>query len=104
MERGSGGEVHSIHHTAHAFTTTVPFMKGWIMQWYVKVPGLSNFCWKVAPTATFLESHTPVSSVTVCVTLSLFVHVTDWPGAMVMDCGAKAKLAIVTAFAPAEAG
>ncbi|MGI8688316.1 MAG: hypothetical protein ACR2M3_07020 [Thermomicrobiales bacterium] len=42
-----------------------------------------------------------LSSVTVWVAVSLFVHVTVWPGATVSDCGAKAKLAIVTLFAPA---
>src|SRR5947209_14349283 len=75
-------------------------MNGWMAQWYLNVPAWGKVCWNVVPTAMFFESHAPSSAVVVCVTLSLFVHVTVWPGATVIDCGAKANPAIVTPVPP----
>ncbi len=60
------------------------------------MPGLSNVKVKLCPGARSPEPHVPLSPVTVWVTESLFVHLTDWPAFTVIVWGAKAKLAMVT--------
>jgi len=55
----------------------------------------------VAPSARLPDSH-PVP-VTVCVTPSLLVHVTESPGAMVIELGEKAKFLISTLCVAASA-
>ena len=71
------------------------------MHLYSKLPAVGKVCENVAPCAMGPLSKS--GPVTVCGTLSLFVHVTEPPALMVTSAGLNAKLAIVTGV-PAAAG
>ena len=76
-------------------TVTEPCMKGWMLQMYGKVPGLSNIWVKVAPAFSVPESHTPVVLVDVW-KLPVQSHSTESLTLMVTLEGVKLKLATVT--------
>jgi hypothetical protein len=86
-----------------AVTTTVPFMLGWIEQWYGNVPAAVNVCENDFVGLMGLESHTFVLDVDVCAVRSPLVHVTVVPAATVIEGGLKAKFLIETAPAVAMA-
>jgi hypothetical protein len=84
--------------SAFYWTLTVPTMPGWIVQWYWNVPADENVLEKVAPAAIEPEFQAPPSAVEVCVTVSLFVHVTVPPTETAIGFGAKAV--VVNPLAP----
>ena len=66
-------------------------MPGWIVQWYWNVPADENVRENVAPGAIEPEFQAPPSAVDVCVTLSLFAHVTVPPTETVIGFGAGGR-------------
>jgi hypothetical protein len=71
-------------------------MFGWIAQWYVKVPAVSNVIVALPPAGISPVSNAPLSPVAVWATESIFVQVTDDPAVMVTEFGEKAKFWIET--------
>jgi hypothetical protein len=59
-----------------ASTTMVPWIDGLLASWYWYTPGTRNVKEKDCPGFSWPESHTPVSLVVVCGTVSWFVHLT----------------------------
>lgn len=72
-------------------TTTVPFIQGWGVQWYVYVPGWLKVRLQVSPIFRLPESNDPSSAVTVCTRDPAFVHVTLLPTETVIVCGSKSQ-------------
>ncbi len=77
----------------------MPFIDGWMAQWYPKLPALVNVWVKVPPGARFPLLKAPVSLVMVCVVESLLVQVTVVPVGTFSVAGANEKLDMVTALA-----
>ena len=84
------------------WTTTVPFIPGWIAQWNANVPAVANVWLNVAPDVTLPLSNDPSSAVTVCVALPVFVQVTLEPTLIVIDDGENPK-SMIDAVVPAAA-
>ncbi len=85
-------------------TTTVPFIEGWIEQWYGYVPAWANDCENEAPVASWVEVNgtgDPASDAISWGALSSLVQVTVVPVFTVMVAGLNAKFLIVIAFAEA---
>lgn len=57
-------------------TSITPVSEGCIEQWYGYVPGSSKECEKVWHWLSGPESNRPISEVTVCSTVSLFLQIT----------------------------
>jgi hypothetical protein len=81
------------------WTTTVPFMFEWIVQWYANVPAWEKVALFVAPPATLPQSG-PASNETVWANESLFVQVTVDPFDTVVEVGSYAVLWMDTAVPP----
>ena len=88
----------------HPVTIIFPFMLGWMAQWYSYVPGVSKTWAQPAPFCRVPESKAPVEEVTVWGGLSLLVHVTVVPLAIVSSAGLKENPLISTEVAGAAAG
>jgi hypothetical protein len=76
-------------------TTIVPLMlRPWIVQWYGYVPAVPNVAVKVPDEKLLLLAGAPVTTlnVTLCVTPVGLFHVTEVPGATVIDVGLKLLL------------
>jgi hypothetical protein len=84
-------------------TTTVPVMKGWNEQRYVKLPAVGNSTVADAPGWMVPASNAPVDDVAVCCCPSLFVQATDPPTGTCTSAGPNLKSAIPTAPASAAA-
>jgi len=81
----------------------VPFIAGWIEQWYVYVPGRVKVKEKEAPAGSVSEENAagdPSSETMVCVVPSLFTHVTPVPVLTVRAGGSNAKFLIEMVFPP----
>jgi hypothetical protein len=81
----------------------VPFIEGWIEQWYMYVPGWVNVKEKDAPGESGSEENAagePASETIVCVAPSLFTHVTPVPVFTVRVGGSNAKFLIEIVFPP----
>lgn len=75
----------------------VPVIEGWIEQWYLDVPGVSNTNENVPSFAMLPDVKAPESLVTVCAEGSAFVHVTRVPFATFNVEGSNANPLIATA-------
>jgi hypothetical protein len=86
----------------------VPFIEGWIEQWYMYVPGWVKVKEKDAPGESGSEENAagePASETMVCVAPSLFTHMTPVPVFTVRVGGSNAKFLRVIEFpSPVEAG
>ena len=86
----------------------VPFIDGWMEQWYVYVPGWVNVNGKDAPVESESDEKAagdPVSETMVCETPSWFTHVITVPVFTVNEDGSNAKFLIMIEFPPpVEAG
>lgn len=84
----------------------VPFIEGWIEQWYMYVPGWVNVKEKDAPGESGSEENAagePASETMECVAPSLFTHVTPVPVFTVRVEGSNAKFLIEIVFPPPAA-
>ena len=97
---GVGGEV-GVGGTGVAgpWTTMVPFIDGWIEQWYAYVPASGNgMVLLVAPAAIWPVSNAPVSDVAVWASGSAFCHVMLSPVPMIVFTGANPKFRMTTVW------
>jgi hypothetical protein len=81
----------------------VPFIDGWIEQWYVYVPGWANVNVYDAPVESESEENAvgePESETMVCGAESWLVHLTTAPVFTVRADGSNAKFLIVIVFPP----
>ena len=99
---GVGGEVGAgVGGTGVAgpWTTMVPFIDGWIEQWYAYVPASANgMVLLVVPAAIWPVSNAPVSDVAVWASGSAFCHVMLSPVPMIVFTGANAKFRMATVW------
>ena len=97
---GVGGEV-GVGGTGVAgpWTTMVPFIDGWIEQWYAYVPASANgMVLLVVPAAIWPVSNAPVSDVAVWASGPTFCHVMLSPVPMIVFTGANAKFRMATVW------
>ena len=93
---------HGVTPAAQFSTTIVPFIDGWIVQWYGEEPAVGKGREKLASRARVPESQLPSSAVQVCAAPSKFVAVTVVPTAMRRTGGEKEKLRMASAAVPGE--
>jgi hypothetical protein len=74
---------------------TVPTIPGWIEQWYGKLPADGNVMLNVPPGAIAPEFQALLFATDVCVTESLFIHVTVPPTPTVIGLGEYALVVSV---------
>src|SRR6266403_1265107 len=85
-------------------TTTLPTIRGCIVQKYSYSPGAAKVCEKVSSVSSAADLNFPSFSRTVCGLSSALIQVTVVPGATTSIGGVKLKLSIFTAAAFAAAG
>jgi hypothetical protein len=78
---------------------TVPFIQGWGVHWYAKVPGADNVTAFDSPGATLPVSNCPLVAVAVCGCWPALVQVTVSPAEIVTSGGVNAHVLMSEALA-----
>src|ERR1700732_210457 len=89
---------------APRLATTLPTIRGCIVQKYSYSPGAVKVCEKVSSVSSAADLNLPSFSRTVCGLSSALIQVTVVPGATTSIGGVKVKLSFFTAAAFAAAG